>query len=212
MSVLNGIPLVKREDDVSKTCKMVFITGGIIVAIICFLYYQNVGIYTPSISNRMLPMISFTPDDNTKPILGKFIQLINLNKKIIPIYKIVVIDEDRNIFPLYTKNAKYTDIHVKGSMLQFELSKPVYISQLIIDLELNDKRKENIITTQVRIRDSEYDTVWTNDKPLYVNRYVDVYVAQPHIILPIPQQVLDPDLSTFDQEVTLGYHLMKNTW
>jgi hypothetical protein len=212
VSMINRIPLVKREGDVSKTCKMIFITGGIILIIICFLYCQTVDIYVPPISNRMEPMISLDLNDGNKPVLGKFIQLINLNKKILPIYKIVVIDIDRNIFPLYAKNAKHTNINTKGSMIQFDLPKPVYISQLTIELELDDKRKENIITTQVRIKNSEYDNVWSSTKPLYVNKYVDVYVAQPRIIAPIQQQLLDPNISTYGQEVELGYHLMKNTW
>jgi hypothetical protein len=152
------------------------------------------------------------PDDKTKPVLGKFIQFVNIDKKILPINKIIIIDKDRNMIPISLGNAKVSPSNEKGSILEFELARPTYITQFIIDLNINDKRCDNILTTQVRIRDSDYDTVWTNKDQLYVDKYVDVYVARPHMIYPIPQHVLDPNLSKDGQEVTLGFHLMSNTW
>ena len=210
MSGIEKIPLIIRENDISKTCKMLFIVGGIIILMIYLMHYQNTNIYYPKCNVE--PMKNVIPDDKTQPVLGKYIQLVNLNHKRLPIYKIVVLDKDRIMHPLYTKSARYTELFKKGSMIQYELPKGVYISQIIIELELDDARSKHIATTQVRIRDAEYDTVWTSTKPLHVEKYVDVYVASPYLIYPVPQQLLDPDLSTCGKEVTLGYHLMNNTW
>lgn len=212
MSETDTIPLVKRENDVSKSCKMIFITGGIIILIVCLIYFSDTEIYQPRPCNTIEHMKSYIPDDKTKPVLGKFIQFININKKILPINQIIIIDKDRNMIPISIGKSKVSPINTNGSILEFELPRSTYITQFIIDLNINDKRCDNILTTQVRIRDSEYDTVWTNKDQLYVDRYVDVYVARPHMIYPIPQQVLDPNLSKDGQEVTLGYHLMSNTW
>ena len=212
MVELDKITLVKRENDISKSCKMIVITGGIIVLILCFIYYNNTEIYRPRPCNMIEPMKSCITDDKTKPVLGKFIQFVNIDKKILPINQIIIIDKDYNMIPISLGKGKVSHINEKGSILEFELPRPTYINQFIIDLNINDKRCDNILTTQVRIRDSEYDTVWTNKDQLYVDRYVDVYVARPHMIYPIPQQLLDPNLSKNDQEVTLGYHLMSNTW
>ena len=212
MSKYSGIPVVQRENDISKTFKMVIVTGCIIVIIVCFLYYQDTDIYIPHIDNTFKAIKSHKPYDITKPVIGKFIQLININKKILPVDKIVVVDNNNSIFPLLTKNAKYTDINKKGSMIQYELSEPIHINQLIIDLNMFDARRGNITTTQVRIRDAEYDIVWSNNDPLSVERYNDVYMEKKNIIYPTQQQILDPNLSTNDHEATLGYNLMKNTW
>jgi hypothetical protein len=212
MSTLDGIPLVKRENDISKTCKMLFIISSVIILIICFFYYKKKDIYLQPIFNNVEPIKSVVSNDKTQPMLGKFIQLINLNKKNLPIYKIVIIDKDRNIFPIYTKYAKILNIGKKGSTIQYELPKSIYISQIIIELNTFDARAKNITTTQVRIRDAEFDTVWTNNKSLYIDKYVNVYVANPNLIYPTPQQILNPDLSAYEQEVALGYHLMSNTW
>lgn len=213
MSRLDGVPIVQRENDASKNCKMVVVTGVIILLIICVMFYQkNDQVYTYGNSEYIEPMMVVNHENSLNPVLGQFIQLINLDKDMIPVNKIVIIDKDRNMYPLSTKDAIYTKVRKTGSMWQYKLTKPVYITQIIIDLNMSDKRKENIVNTQVRIRDTEYDTLWTSNKRLHVESYVDVYVARPHYIYPIPQQVLDPDLSTYGQEVTLGYHLMSNTW
>ena len=213
MSRLDGIPLVQREGDVSKSCKMIFVTGVIIVALLCVMFYKKHDtVYICGNSDYVEPMSDIRPNDQISPIFGKFIQLINLNKSMIPVDKIVIIDVNRNMIPLFTKNAKHIKIGQNGSMWQYELDKPVYISQVIIDLNMFDKRKENIVNTQLKIRDVAYEIIWSSYTTLSVKKYIDVYIAQQDHIYPALQHILNPDLSTYGQEVTLGYHLMRNTW
>jgi hypothetical protein len=211
MSELERVPLVQREDEASKNCKMLFITGFIVVVLICIMSYQKTDIRSPNIYYRE-PMSTVVPENRLNPVLGKYIQIINKDHRYIPVYKIVIIDKDKNIIPLYTQNAKYTEAGKKGSVLEFALPNAIYITQMVVHLDIFDPKKENISSSQVRIRDSEMDTRWTSTKILPVEKYIDIYVSRPHYIYPIPQKILDPAMTTPDQEATLTRHLISNTW
>ena len=211
MSELERVPLVQREDETSKNCKMIFITGFIVVVLICILLYQKTDIQSPDIYYKEA-MNTVIPESRLNPVLGKYIQIVNKEHRYVPVYKIVIIDKDKNIFPLYTQNAKYTEVGEKGSVLEFELPNAIYITQLIVHLDIFDPKKGNITSSQVRIRDNEMDTRWTNTKILPVEKYIDLYVSRPHYINFIPQKILDPAMTTPDQEATLTQHLIGNTW
>lgn len=110
------------------------------------------------------------------------------------------------------KDAIYNDDGKSGSVIEFILPKTLYITQMIIHLDMFSKHRENIKSTQVRIRDDDHDTRWTSSHQLPVEKYIDVYVSRPHYIYPIPQQILDPNMATSNQEVSLTHHLIHNTW
>jgi hypothetical protein len=211
MSELERVPLVQREDEASKNCKMIFITGFIVVGLICIMLYQKTDIQSPIIYYRE-PMSTYVPENRLNPVLGKYIQIINKDHRYVPVNKIVIIDKDKNIIPLYTQNAKYTEVGEKGSVLEFELPNVNYITQMVVHLDVFNPKKGNISSSQVRICDSEMDTRWTSTKILPVEKYIDLYVSRPHYIYPIPQKILDPAMTTPDQEATLTRHLINNTW
>ena len=211
MSELERIPLVQRENEASTNCKMIFVTGFIVVVLICIMSYQKTIIQTPNIYYRE-PMSSVVPKDRLNPVLGKYIQIINKDHRYVPVYKIVIIDKDRNIIPLYTHNAKYNEAGKKGSVIEFVLPNAIYITQMVVHLDVFDPKKGNISSSQIRIRDAQMDTRWTSSKILPVEKYIDIYVSRPHYIYPIPQKILDPAMTTPNQEATLTKHLISNTW
>ena len=211
MADLERIPLVQRESEISQNSRMIFVVGFIVVLSMYLVYYQQCDIYIPG--TRMIePLTAVVPKNKLNPILIKYIQLITPNHKVLPINKIVIIDKDKNIIPLYLKDAIYRDDGKSGSVIEFIVPKSLYISQMIIHLDMFSKDRENIKSTQVRLRDNEYDTRWTSTHQLPVEKYIDVYVSRPHYIYPIPQQVLDPNMTTPKQEVSLTQHLIHNTW
>ena len=184
-----------NTDDISKSCN----TPNIIIYKSDFLDKEGMA------GGPLAPY-------KVKPVLGKYVQIINLNKPMTCISKIVIIDENGKIFPLISKNSECKSINNKGTIVEYTLPNPSYIQQIIINLNVFSKQSENIVNSQVVIRDSDYNIVWSSKKPLYVNEYVDVYVSERYKIYPAPQNILNPNLNTCGQEATLGYHLMSNTW
>lgn len=223
MDILEKIPIVEREEVLSKSFKMVIITGLIIVIIITCMYYQKNEYHNfvvpPPITNvkniiRPKPIDKcalINTNNHNKPVLGKYIQLINLNKQI-PVDKIAVINSNKEITQLYAKSYKPLKNH-KGVIIEFELKKPIYIEQIVIDINMFDANSINIVTTQVKIKNEDHCLIWSYNQPLHYERYNYVYIVKPHIIYPVKAQSLtNPVLSDCEDELLLTQNLILNNW
>lgn len=206
MLKVDNIPIVEREDYKSKTCKMV-ITVSIIIIFILYLMFcksndhliYNDGIYEPMLNKK-----------NNEPSLVKFIHITNLSVPFIPINKIVVIDRANNMIPIYTVNAKYTKLK-RGFLLEYELFMPVYVRQIIIDIDLDDIRHTHIKNTQIKTLDTDKKTLWEYNEQIHISKYIEINITKPikeHIT---PQQILEPNSSINEQESTLNYLLLSNS-
>ena len=111
MSTLTNLPVVNTESEFSKSNRMV-----LVIAIIILLVYhassqkKNLTLTT---YNRRIEHMSDSLSDSLdiamfdeKPIIGKYIQVINNNKKILPVHKIVIIDANKKVIPVFTKMQK----------------------------------------------------------------------------------------------------------
>ena len=221
MDAIN-IPIIKRETNLSKSCKMIYITGVIIILTIVCLHYQKKNFHeiftlpdiieikkitNPKTTDKC---IQLKLNNHNNPVLGKYIQLINLNKQV-PIKKIVVIDSNKIAIELFAK--KVMKNGKTGISIEYELPKPVNIVQIIIDTNMFDKRSLNIVTTQVKIKNKDNCIVWSYNKPLNYTRYNYVYIVESHVIHPVKSQtLLHPVLSDCENELILKQNLILNTW
>jgi hypothetical protein len=208
-----NIPIIKTESKNSIECKMVntIICSTIIVLILYYMCLQNNKLNLQRSSIYTEYMTDVTPATN-EPVIGKYIQITNINKKYIPINKIIIIDINRKVIPIFNKSANTMKLGKNGITILYTLPKLINISQIIIDIDLSDKRSENIVTTQVRVRDNDYDTLWTNKKQLKLSRYIELTIKQPTYIYPIPQQQLNNNLTGIQQDDHLNFNLLENTW
>ena len=206
------IPNIMVESDYIKKNRIykTIMISVVVIGILFYMTIQNNNFIFQN--NNMYPeYMTNIPDTNT-PVVGKYIQILNNNKKYIPINKIVVIDTNRTVIPIYNKTAKVVKMGKNGVIFEYTLPKLTNISQVIIDVDLFDKRSENISTAQVRIRDNDYDTIWTSKGLLPLSRYIELNIVHPKFIYPIPQQKLDNNLTKIQQDDRLNFMLMKNTW
>lgn len=216
MSTLTNLPVVNDESVFSKNSRMCLVIA-IITLLLLYVCSQkkdlNLTTYNRCIehmSDSLVDSLDVVMYD-TSPIIGKYIQVINNNKKILPIHKIVIIDANKKVIPIFTKDAKITNIG-SGVLIEYELLKPTNISQIIIDVNLLDARSENIVNSQVKVRDSQYNVIWTNNDRLFLSRYIELNIKDPKYIYPIKQAVLNNDETTDEQESRLTGMLLENTW
>lgn len=211
MSNTQNIPLVDREKIESKTYKMIFTTGIIIILILMILHYikgSNNYLYSTP------PVINVTKKralKQNKPILGSKIRLINTSKNI-TINKISIINSDRKIIHISSDKANIK-AHCKGGMIMtFKFKKPTNIRQIIIDTNMLHKDSINIVETQIEIL-NKGKILWVNDEKLSYKRYNYIYFDDIQEYTPIKLDVFyKPNMTDCEQELLLAQNLMINTW
>lgn len=228
-----NIPRVENETYQSQNTKMTITISIIFILILLGVYLQK----SPSMphlhhTTAQLDSISAISNDiskpsNNLPVPAKYITLTNINRKNIPVTKIVVMSVDRQLHPIYIKNSTKFN-KCGGIVLEFELPKEMPIVQLIIDVDVLCESHLNIRTTQIELHDMSHKLVWSYGKLMPVgNRYITVYVVEPNIIYDNkPQQVLcngstvgchglsTPAYRSQDcnQELLLSENIATNSW
>ena len=211
MSNVQNIPLIEREKIESKTYKMVFTTGLIIILILMMLHYtkgSNNYLYsTPPVIN----VTKKSAAKQNKPIMGSVVRLINTSKNI-PINKISIINNDRKITNISSDKA-VTKQHCKGGMIMtFKIKKPTNIHQIVIDTDMLQQDSINIVDTQVEIV-NKGKVLWVNDNKLSYKRYNYIYFDDVKEYTPTKLDVFyKPNMTDYEQEVLLTQKLMINTW
>jgi hypothetical protein len=219
------IPLIEREDALSKNCKM---ACTITVVVIIMMWLSNSSksshnshskIHMPTNcrnhKHSMEAMSSDTMKWSTtgKPVNAQYIVLINNNKKKIPINKLVIVQKNRQLVKVSRKDAKHINHNDKGITMTFDLGREFVATQIILDVSRFYKSRDNIATTQVEIRDKDYKIVWSSDKQLPSDkRYIYLQIVETNIIYPIPQEILCNGSTIHEQENILTANLQTNVW
>jgi hypothetical protein len=213
--IVKNVPSVITESVYSKNYKIV-LTVAIIILLLWYTFDHNNIILCLDESNKyneyMTDIQNINKIDNTKSIVGQYIQIAHNNKKILPIHKIVIIDSNRNIVPIYTKNAKKINTGKNGMILEYTLAKPTHISQIIIDVNVLDIQSKNITTSSLKIKNKDHKTVWVNSGILYLSKLIEININTPAYIYPINQERLDHRHNSNEQEFILKNRLIENTW
>lgn len=216
---MSNLPSVISENIEDTNCKMVLSVG--IIIIICLLII-NTG------SNRVFRDISegmstsvnntyvhVSPSEYyvTNPVKGRYVIIKNINKKNLPINKIVVIGTNKQLYPLKRKQAVIKPIGKYGIAFTFKLPRSVTISQIVIDINSYCQDQVNMRSAQVEIRDMDFKQVWQNTEQLHIgSRYIFVHIQKSKIIDGDPQQVLCDGSLNCTQENVLNFQLQRDIW
>jgi hypothetical protein len=224
MTTLN-VPIVENENYISKNCRMLFVVGGLVLGIIILMNIQTQRqheMYSPGYNRHTQQQLENMSSGNMdtipsgEPVAAKTITLYNLNKKIIPVDAIAVIGTDTRMWHIHRTDAKTNILNGMGSSMRFELPSEIYIKHIVIDVDQFSKSRKNITTTQIDVRNTKDDVVWSNYKQLHSGkRYVDVYIVEPNIIHPVKSQKLCtglPESYQGIQENRLNDVLYENVW
>jgi hypothetical protein len=198
---------VEREKVVSKTCKLIYITGLIVIVIMMAFYHHN------NSDNYLLlqpPPILYTNIQKKKishqKISGNMIRIVSL--KPTPVQKIVIIDHNRQVIPLITHKSDMKKLPDGRYVIEYKIKNTIVISQIIVDIDMSDKKSLNILNTKVEIVNNNIIS-WTFDDTLSYKRYNTVYVCEPK-----PDNILKHDLfynplaSKYDEEIKLSQSLL----
>jgi hypothetical protein len=209
-----NLPLVIRESDDSSNNKMIIsivILTLLILFVISFNNVDNVECMSTSVNNTYVH-VPRNEYYTTNPINGHYIVIKNLNKKRLPIKKIIVVGTNRQLYPIEIKQSVVKQIGQYGISFTFKLPKKILIAQIIIDMNYN-KTQKNMHTSIVEIKDKDLKTKWKNSDPLLINsRYIYVYIQKPKIIHDEPQQILCNGLPGRAQENILNFKLQRDNW
>jgi hypothetical protein len=212
--IVENVPEVINESDFSKNNKMI-LTLTIISIIIWYIFENtknNICLVSSNKYNEYMTDTSNTKIDETKSIIGYYIQISHNNKKVLPINKIIIIDSNRNIIPIYTKNAKKLDNGKNGVILEYKLINPTNISQIIVDVNMLDIQSKNIVNAVVKIINKENKTMWINTGILHLSKLIEINVNDPSYIYPTHQEKLNHRHNSDEHEFVLKNKLIENTW
>ena len=221
MSTLN-LPLVRGEDEMYRTYRMLFTVGIIIVGMFLivskYAEYQNNCDFIPRLetfANEIDTPVNILPLKYHKSdIMAKSITLYNLNQKIIPVEQIILIGENRAAHYIPRALAHITNINKYGTSITFDLPAPVALMELVIDVGDSYNIQNTLITSQVEIRDIDNKIIWRNDKPLMGGvRYNYLQMRDSELADPTPN-LFKKGMGSYNElnEYDLGDTLQKNTW
>lgn len=207
------IPHVAREGYTSKNYKMVLVIVIILITIFTTMNKScsKKNIYFPDdkITEQFNPI---NVEHLLSPVKCQYIVFTNLNKKVIPIRKIVIMLKNRRLVPISINKAIIKNLGKNGTQITFKLKKEELITKIIIDLNVFCPSRKNMQTTQVDIRNKNNKSLWKYNKPLTVDeRYINLFIKSPHIIHSDHHQLLYKN-SKCSQENILNTILQNNTW
>ena len=207
-----NLPHIMKEGGTPKHCRMVVVIVIIIIMAIVFMNYSN----NPDVCFTDVEHMQDDPVRkiySSDPITGQYIILTNLTKNRIPINKIVVTTENRNMINIPISHAIIKPTGKNGMSIMFKLPKEESITQVIIDMKKFCTYKKNITTTQMEIKNKNNKTVWKYNESLPSDKdYIYVYIRTPKIdysVRPSPsQQLCNGSANTeYDQENILNNSL-----
>lgn len=205
MSRLSGIPIVKRESDISKFCKMNFCIILIIVILIYIISNSCDDIKIVS-SDKYLKTKEKINSNYNKKVIGKYLQIYSESE--IPLKEIIVIDENKliNIFSDFKK----MNLGNK-SIIQLNLPSEVIIDHIILHIDILNEKSKNLHNSNIIIRNNKFEIIWENKYPLDIHRYTDVNIYNKPIVLPKMQKLCSSD-TKINQEKKLYKHLIENAF
>lgn len=230
------VPLIEREDLISKYIKMITTIAIAIFIILCLFqaYDANQCKIQNMIMDRDLIDIKWDTEINAgsngfepfesdipkiyenSPVKIKYVVVQNINKKLIPIRKIIVIDIDRNLTEMSIDESSMSDMGESGLSITFELPYEITATQIVLDVNSFCESNVNLHTTQMVLKDIDNNIVWENIEPFRIGkRYVYVYMVKHRIIYDEQMNGLcrgKPNDSDTKQELILNKFLSDNIW
>ena len=219
-----AIPEIINENSINETYRLILY---IIIMILILLMLNSFK--SPScINTNNLELSNLTNVDNNSTILnlkehltnnqltdisGKYIQISNMNKKYIPINKIIIINNKRKLIVLTDFEKKETNT---GVIFIYRIPTIENITKIILDTAKFNRYLDNVKTSNISILDSDKNIVWTYNNIINVQkdrRYIDINIIDPIIKYDRPNNILCKNTSeNCDQEKQLNISLIKNTW
>jgi hypothetical protein len=221
MTELN-LPLVKEENELHKTFRMLFTVGIIIIGMFFlvskYAEYQNGCDFAhqlETLADEINTPASILPlKYYNKTFMAKSITIYNLSHKMIPVEQIAIIGEDRVMRYMPLSAAVLTGVGKEGINITFELPSPIALRELIIDVGEIHNIQNTIITSQVEIRDADGSVIWRNENPLKGGvRYNYLKLHGTEVEGPAPH-ISHKGMGPYNEidEYDLGDTLQKNTW
>lgn len=226
-----AIPLVVSEDAEIREGRMFLVITIIIVVMLLWVNHMNCSripdvygeqaIIKHDIPNSIEQLYlkkneGFTSalEYEGSPVDVKTILLTNLNKRKIPVNKIVVNDNRGRVHIInQSANIPYGD---DGVQIIFTLPEQMKVQKITIDVNQFCTYRANIHTTQVDAVDENKKITWQYGKNLPINhRYIYLDIVKPVLVYPEMQDILcekENDTSTCSQENKLNNHLQLNVW
>ena len=205
MSRLSGIPIVKRESNISKFCKMNFCIILIIVILI-YMFSNSCDDIKIVSSDKCLKTKEKFNSNCDKNVVGKYLQIYSESE--IPLKEIIVLDENKliNIFSDFKKMNLGNKF-----VIQLNLPSEVIINHIILHIDVLNEKSKYLNNSNIIIRNNKYKIVWENKYPLDIHRYTDVNIYNKPIVLPKMQKLCSSD-TKINQEKKLYKHLIENTF
>lgn len=205
MSRLSGIPIVKRESDISKFCKMNFCIIFIVVILIYMISNSCDDIKIVS-SDKYLKTKEKFNSTYDKKVIGKYLQIYSESE--IPLKEIILVDENKliNIFSDFKKMNLGNKF-----VIQLNLPSEVIIDHIILHIDILNEKSKNLHNSNIIIRNNKFEIIWENKYPLDIHRYTDVNIYNKPIVLPKMQKLCSSD-TKINQEKKLYKHLIENAF
>lgn len=227
-----AIPLVVSEDAEIREARMFLVITIIVIVMLLWVSHMNCSripdrigeqtIISQDIPNSIEQLYLKTGNETfisaieheNSPVDVKTILLTNLNKRKIPVNKIVVKDNMGRMHIINkSSNMPYGD---DGVQMIFTLPEQLKVQEIIIDVNQLCPYKSNIHTTQVDVVNQDKKITWKHGKNLPINhRYIYLDIVKPVIVYPEMQDILcekENETSTCSQENKLNKHLQLNVW
>ena len=224
------IPLVVSEDAEIMEGRMFLVITIIIIVMLLWVNHMNCShipdaIGDQTVISRDIPNSiehlylqskneSFTSvlEYENSPVDAKTILMTNLNKRKIPVNKIVVIDNQGRLHVIkQSANIPYGD---DGVQMVFILPEQMKVQKIIIDVNQFCVYRANISTTQVDVINQDKKITWSHGKNLPINhRYVYLDIVKPVLVYPDKQDILckkENDEPIHSQENKLNSILQMN--
>ena len=220
MSKLN-IPIVEGEDGKTKNCRLLMTAGAIIISVLILLFvFESSSLDISKIFERCEyeKITTCHYKNHNEPVTMRYVKLYNITKSQIPIDKIVVIQMDGVMIPIYRNKALTNRSKQNGFSITFDVGREVLMRELILDFGDDQNNDLIISTTQVEVQNGEGDTVWYNCDPIKTGgRYVYLYMTKEKLIHPPAREVLcagncHSQKSEAEQENIINSILARNTW
>ena len=221
MSKLN-IPIVEGEDEKTKNCRLLTTAGVIIISVLVLLFiFESSKVDISKIFEKYhyKKITTCHYKNHNEPVVMRYVKLYNITKSQIPIDKIVVIQSDGVMIPIYRDKA-LTSRRQNGFSITFDIGREVSMRELILDFGDNRDDDADLIisTTQVEVQNEKGAIVWYNCDPIRSgNRYVYLYMTKEKLIHPPSREVLcagncHSQKSEAEQENIINSILARNTW
>jgi hypothetical protein len=179
---LNKIPVIVNESKFQNNMRML----SIVIVIIFFIFI---------LMKIKEPIIMVCPQSKSLdkvqidgPVLGQFVQIMNINSVKLPIRYFMIMDQDNKIHKISISNCQINFMNSikKGISIIVPLHKEIWIKQIIVESDVFSSNVKNLNDCLVYIRNKDRDVTWIYDGKLLVEKYNTIKVVRDKIKYVLP--------------------------